>query len=96
MEARMYLYHREALTAAQEFANEDSTQVRFISSSPRTIDHRVAGIVEDDRFEREVGSWLGETPAIEVTDSEGERIGLFGYWREDWEEAEELERLDNE
>ncbi len=96
MEARMYLYHREALAAAEAFANEDASQVRFIYSRPRTIDHRIAGIIEDERFTREVGSWCGETQAIEVTDSDGERIGLFGYWREDWEEAEELECLDNE
>lgn len=94
MEARMYLYRREAFAAAQEYVNEDK-HARLIRSRPGTIDDRTRGIIEDDRFVAEVGSWCGATPAVEITDMTGRCIGLFGYWREDWE-AEELERLDNE
>lgn len=85
MEARVYLYRREARAAAESFANEDSG--RFLFNRPRAIDHRIKDIVEDERFAAEVGSWSGEMPAFEVVDADGQRAGLFGFWAEDWEEG---------
>lgn len=84
MEARVYLYRREARAAAEAFANEEGG--RYLQDRPKTIDHRTRGIVEDDRFAAEVGCWSGEMQAFEVVDRSWQRVGIFGFWAEDWEE----------
>ena len=73
----LYLTRSSALKAAENYADETGG---YISSSPIEIDDRTKDLELDSSFEEAVSLWSGNCSAFEVTDTKGQRTGVFGYW----------------
>lgn len=80
MNAKFYYFRKDALAAAERYANDNNGIVK-----PTTIDDRtpIASEEYDDKFRDEVintGGWSGETSAFAVIDAQGEPMMIFPYW----------------
>lgn len=80
MNAKFYYFRKDALEAAEKFANENDGIVK-----PTTIDDRTQFANEDydDQFRDEVvntGGWSGETGAFAVIDYNGNTLMMYPYW----------------